>query len=340
MQVIRFNSCTFLQEFIIEYELYTDLLYLAQKCLSSKTPSNLIRKISDRRSLQSLKPLQTLFNWIYRGGSITSVNNLEKTKTKEELSLLLPKINNVLEFEPAVLRIDPVFTESIMLIGDIHGDLDALNFVMEMREELGCKYMLFLGDYVDRGMQGTEVLIKLFRLKLEEPQNIFLLRGNHETVDMNLYYGFFEEIGFDRGFLLNVSRTYDRLPVAAVISRQTFCVHGGINGTESVDAITKKGAFPYLWNDPSKRPGLSTSSRGSTVKEFGPDIVDGFLETNGLKRIVRGHTALRSGYEWWFDGKLLSLFSCPDYVGLGNDAAFALIEKGELKIIAFGNRSR
>ncbi|WP_235283209.1 metallophosphoesterase [Methanosarcina sp. 2.H.A.1B.4] len=315
-------------------------MYLAQKCLSSKTPSYLIRKISDRRSLQSLKPLQTLFKGICRGGSITSVNNLEKAKTKEELSLLLPKINNVLDSEPAVLRIDPAFTESIMLIGDIHGDLDALNFVMEMREELGCKYMLFLGDYVDRGMQGTEVLIRLFRLKLEEPQNIFLLRGNHETVDMNLYYGFFEEIGFDQGFLLNVSRTYDRLPVAAIISGHTFCVHGGINGTESVDAITKEGAFPYLWNDPSKSPGLSKSSRGSTVKEFGPDIVDGFLETNGLKKIVRGHTALRTGYEWWFDGKLLSLFSCPDYVGLGNAAAFAYIEKGELKIIAFGNRSQ
>ena len=104
-------------------------------------------------------------------------------------------------------------------------------------------------------------------------------------------------------------------------------MHGGINGTESIDTITKEGAFPYLWNDPSESPGMITSSRGSTVKEFGPDIVDGFLKTNGMKRIVRGHTALRTGYEWWFDGKLLSLFSCPDYVGLGNAAAFALMRK-------------
>ncbi|AKB36346.1 Serine/threonine protein phosphatase BSU1 [Methanosarcina siciliae C2J] len=287
-----------------------------------------------------MKPLQTLFREYIGGGSVTSANELEKAKTKKELDLLLPEINEVLESEPAVLRIEPEPTESIMIIGDIHGDLDALDFVMGMREELGCKQMLFLGDYVDRGVQGTEVLIKLFRLKLEEPQNIFLLRGNHETVDMNLYYGFFEEIGFDQGFLLNISRTYDRLPVAAVISGQTFCVHGGINGIESIDTITKEGAFPYLWNDPSKRPGMSSSSRGSTVKEFGPDIVDGFLETNDLKRIVRGHTALRTGYEWWFDGKLLSLFSCPDYVGLGNAAAFAVIEKGEIKIITFINRDR
>lgn len=261
-----------------------------------------------------------------------SVGNFRKARTKEELRLILPEINDILESEPAVLRIE---SESIMLIADIHGNLDAFEFVTGMRKKLGCKKILFLGDYVDRGMQGTEVLIKLFRMKLEEPENVFLLRGNHETVDMNIYYGFFEEIGFDRDFLFEVSNIYEKLPVAAVISGHTFCVHGGINGIESVDAITKEGAFPYFWNDPSERPGISASSRGSTVKEFGPDIVDGFLETNGLKRIVRGHTAIRTGYEWWFDGKLLSLFSCPDYVGLGNAAAFALMKREELKIITF-----
>lgn len=260
------------------------------------------------------------------------LTSFRKARAKEELRLILPEINEVLESESAVLRINP---ESIMLIGDIHGNLDALEYVMQMREKIGYKKILFLGDYVDRGMQGAEVLTKLFQLKLEEPENVFLLRGNHETIDMNFFYGFFEEIGFDKDFLLEISRTYDRLPVAAVISGHTFCVHGGINGTGNIITITKEGAFPYLWNDPSERPGLSNSSRGATVREFGPDIVEGFLETNGLKRIVRGHTAIKTGYQWWFDGKLLSLFSCPDYVGLGNTAAFALIEKEEIKIITF-----
>jgi len=227
-----------------------------------------------------------------------------------------------------------------MLIGDIHGDLQALEFIIGTREKINCKNILFLGDYVDRGLQGTEVLLRLFRLKIEDPKHIFLLRGNHESVDMNLYYGFFEEIGYDQGFLLRISLTYNKMPVAAVLSGHTFCVHGGINGIGRIDTIRKEESFPYLWNDPSKRPGLTNSTRGSTVKEFGPDIVDGFLKANNLKRIVRGHTALETGYEWWFDGKLLSLFSCPDYVGLGNAAAFALFEKGELKIFVFGDQQR
>lgn len=257
-----------------------------------------------------------------------------KTALKKELCLILSKIDSIFESEPAVLRID---YEPIMIVGDIHGDLQTLNFILGKREEMDCKNILFLGDYVDRGFQGTEVLLRLFQLKIEDPKNIFLLRGNHESIEMNVYYGFFEEVGSDQEFLLRVSRTYEKMSVAAVLSGHTFCVHGGVNGTGSIDTIKKEESFPYLWNDPSKRPGLSASTRGSTVKEFGPDIVDGFLRTNNLKRIIRGHTALEKGYKWWFDGKLLSLFSCPDYVGLGNAGAFALLENGKLRLFVFGS---
>jgi serine/threonine-protein phosphatase PP1 catalytic subunit len=152
---------------------------------------------------------------------------------------------------------------------------------------------------------------------------------------MNLYYGFFEEIGSDQRFLFRLSQTYEKMPVAAVLSGSVFCVHGGINGTGSIDTITKEEAFPYLWNDPSNCPGFTHSRRGPTIKEFGPDIVDGFLKINNLKRMIRGHTALEKGYKWWFDGKLLSLFSCPDYVGFGNYGAFALFENGELRLFVF-----
>jgi diadenosine tetraphosphatase ApaH/serine/threonine PP2A family protein phosphatase len=280
------------------------------------------------------RSFQKGFSALSRGDSMVSGEISGKIVAKEELTLLLPKIDRIFESEPAVFRID---AEPIILIGDIHGNLQALEFVIGIREKMNCKNILFLGDYVDRGSQGIEVLLRLFRLKLEDPKHVFLLRGNHESVEMNLYYGFFEEIGSDQGFLTKISRTYDRMPIAAVLSGHTFCVHGGINGAGSIDTIRKEESFPYLWNDPSRRSGLSASSRGSTVKEFGPDIVDGFLETNNLKRIIRGHAALETGYKWWFDGKLLSLFSCPDYVGLGNDAAFALFEKGELKLFVFRN---
>lgn len=54
--------------------------------------------------------------------------------------------------------------------------------------------LLFLGDYVDRGMYSVEVLILLYSLKLNYPKSVVMLRGNHETRKMTSYYTFRAEV--------------------------------------------------------------------------------------------------------------------------------------------------
>ncbi|CAD2214336.1 Calcineurin-like phosphoesterase, putative [Angomonas deanei] len=52
---------------------------------------------------------------------------------------------------------------------------------------------LFLGDYVDRGSRSLHCLLLLCVAKLLDPENVILLRGNHECRLTNKHYGFLEE---------------------------------------------------------------------------------------------------------------------------------------------------
>ena len=52
---------------------------------------------------------------------------------------------------------------------------------------------LWLGDYVDRGNFGCEVVFMLAAAKIKWPNLIFLLRGNHESRQCAHNYNFESE---------------------------------------------------------------------------------------------------------------------------------------------------
>lgn len=79
----------------------------------------------------------------------------------------------------------------IYVVGDIHGCLDDLERLLdEVQPDLNRHRLLFVGDYIDRGLQSRGVVDYILRLKsLYPPENIICLKGNHEAMLLNFLAG-------------------------------------------------------------------------------------------------------------------------------------------------------
>jgi len=109
-----------------------------------------------------------------------------------EIADLCDSAERIFSSEPSVIKLKA----PIKIFGDLHGQFGDL---MRLFDEYGAPstagdiaYIdyLFLGDYVDRGQHSLETITLLLALKVEYPQNVHLIRGNHEAADINALFGF------------------------------------------------------------------------------------------------------------------------------------------------------
>jgi protein phosphatase len=242
---------------------------------------------------------------------------------------LCDSVNSLLSAEPVLLHV----SAPIAIVGDIHGNIDDL---LRIFEECGYpphQRYLFLGDYIDRGLHSIEVITLLFALKCKYPGHIYLLRGNHETLTISNVYGFSKECKrrFSGRIFTEFNYVFESLPIAAVVGRALFCVHGGLSPEltkiEDFEQISKPQAVPtgvqadLMWSDPSACvDGFEPSTRGLGLL-FGESVANRFLTLNQLQMIVRSHEACSDGMEWPFGKRhrsVLTVFSTTDYCGSGN----------------------
>ncbi|XP_071879764.1 serine/threonine-protein phosphatase 5-like isoform X1 [Anas platyrhynchos] len=209
----------------------------------------------------------------------------------------------------------------------------------------GCQPQIFNGDFVDRGSFSVEVILTLFGFKLLYPDHFHLLRGNHETDNMNQIYGFEGEVKakYTAQMFALFSEVFEWLPLAQCINGKVLIMHGGLFSEDGVtlDDIRKieRNRQPpdsgpmcdLLWSDPQPQNGRSVSKRGVSC-QFGPDVTKSFLERNRLDYIIRSHEVKPEGYEVAHDGKCVTVFSAPNYCDqMGNMGSYIHLRGGDLR---------
>ncbi|XP_074083542.1 serine/threonine-protein phosphatase 2A catalytic subunit beta isoform-like isoform X1 [Macrotis lagotis] len=261
------------------------------------------------------------------------INQLNECKRLEEnqVQILCEKAKEILMAESNVQEI----SSPVVVCGDVHGQFYDLRQIFEIVGKLPDKKYLFLGDYVDRGLYSVETMSFLLSLKVQYPESITLLRGNHESRGVSEMYGFYDECQKKYGNA-NVWKyftdLFDYFPLTALVGSRIFCVHGGlspsidtldhIRSLDRIKEVPMSGPMcDLLWSDPVEEMGWGPSPRGAGHL-FGPDISEIFNQTNGLLMICRAHQLVENGYFWNHDKRVVTIFSAPNYCNrFGNQAA-------------------
>ncbi|KAG5001927.1 hypothetical protein AAZX31_08G300200 [Glycine max] len=252
----------------------------------------------------------------------------------------------MLQALPSLVDIHVPDGKHFTVCGDVHGQYYDLLNIFELNglpsEE---NPYLFNGDFVDRGSFSLEVILTLFAFKCMSPSAIYLARGNHESKSMNKIYGFEGEVRskLNETFVELFAEVFCCLPLAHVINEKVFVVHGGLFSVDGVKLSDIRSINRFceppeeglmcelLWSDPQPLPGRGPSKRGVGLS-FGADVTKRFLQENNLDLVVRSHEVKDEGYEIEHEGKLITVFSAPNYCDqMGNKGAFIRFEAPDLK---------
>lgn len=243
--------------------------------------------------------------------------------------------------------VQPIFkNESIILklsapihvVGDLHGQFYDLLRLFEIIGNPSEQKFIFLGDYVDRGTQSIEVITILFIYKILYPDNIFLLRGNHETAEINESNGFKTECTtrYSHRLWQTFNEVFKYMPLAAIIGEKIFAVHGGIspevtdlsffNSIERPLASPAGAILDFMVSDPDPFTlKWDKNPRGASFL-YGAPQVHQFLDANNLEVLVRGHELVEDGFEFPFepDRCTVTVYSAP--YGAANKGAVMNID--------------
>lgn len=217
-----------------------------------------------------------------------------------------------------------------LVVGDLHGDIDSLMLILqtsdflEKMQENHDAALIFLGDYGDRGNKSAEIYYLILRLKLAFPDQVVLLRGNHEAPKSllgephDLPHQLQNRFGNDWILVYEkLQALWANLYNAVFVKDRYLMVHGGISSqicnlqdiAQAQEGHNEAVLEDLLWSDPTEdEVAVECWPRGAG-KLFGESVTTQVLTRLKAKILIRGHESSDSGYKINHNGKVLTLFS-------------------------------
>lgn len=249
----------------------------------------------------------------------------------------------------ALLRRIPTVVEvkaPVLIVGDINGNIFDLIRMTSKCGSFSTNQYVFLGNYIGRGGFSIQVLAYLLGMFCLCPHNVILLRGANEFDDTPEAIAFEEEIrehyGPDTKLRELFHEVFAFLPIACLVNRDFLCVHGGITRRvktivqiASVQRPVYTASDPILSDvvaaNPHAQPGEYLNSQTTTGDSCN---LRGFLEENGLRKIIRSHECVQKGVAASAGGKILTVFSCSNFEGRNKAGVIHINDEGEPRGIA------
>eukprot|EP01061_Rhynchopus_euleeides_P041356 TRINITY_DN7183_c0_g1_i1.p1 TRINITY_DN7183_c0_g1~~TRINITY_DN7183_c0_g1_i1.p1 ORF type:complete len:554 (+),score=225.84 TRINITY_DN7183_c0_g1_i1:81-1664(+) len=298
---------------------------------------------------------------IWNGETFTHGQHVSTTRIV--LLSILENVKNIFMEEARLVDVPaPCY-----VFGDIHGNFqDLIYFMSNLVPFKHVKYSshnyLFLGDYVDRGAWDVECFAYLMAMKIQAPNKVFLLRGNHEDRRQNakLEESFFKHccllFGDEGGHEVweKANDVFDVMPLCAVVDGQLFASHGGVPRVPVDEATGQQmcirkamakvpcplksvanSSDPYLqmacdllWADPADDKYVETFAKNEVrgcACVFGMKAVEDFLSTNKFQSIFRAHQCFSFGVNICKSAKVITVFTSSNYCDNQSCAGCALL---------------
>lgn len=230
----------------------------------------------------------------------------------ENLRDILTEVNERLKEE--YREIVEINLNDGLIIGDLHGDYFSL---LEALKYYKNGYLIFLGDYIDRGKYQIETLYKVLELKLKNWNNVILLKGNHEYLEEiqpsphdfpEILIEYFGEKGYEIYNLFLEFTGY--LPYVIYVRNFAIILHGGIpiDINFSERKLSREDKIQIVWNDISYEIEDYTYNIYRGVGYIiGRNIIERTLEKYNVKYIIRGHE-----YPCRFEENVITVFTSKE----------------------------